>query len=46
MPLILRREDLAIREIKKTMAKGNGQKIAECFQSWKAKTDVAQENML
>ena len=40
VPLILRREDLAVREITKIMAKDNGQKIAECFQIWKAKTDV------
>ena len=40
VPLDLRREDLAVREITKIMAKDNGQKIAECFKTWKDKTEA------
>ena len=28
------------------MAKDNGQKIAECFQTWKAKKEEAQEKIM
>ena len=46
LPLDLRREDLAVTEITKIMAKDNGQKIAECFQTWKAMIEEAQERIL
>ena len=40
------REDLAVREITKIMAKDNGQKIAERFQTWKAKKEEAREKIM
>ena len=46
VPLDLRREDLAVREITMIMAKDNGQKISECFQTWKAKTKEDQEKIM
>ena len=46
VPLELRREDMAVREVTKIMAKVNGQKIAECFQTWKATTEEAQEKIM
>ncbi|MCG7878799.1 MAG: reverse transcriptase domain-containing protein [Candidatus Thiodiazotropha endolucinida] len=45
-PLDLRREDLAVRELTKIIAKDSGQKIVECFKTWKAKAGEAQEKIM
>ena len=45
-PLDLRREDLAVRELTKIMAKENNQKIAECFQNWQVKIEEQHEKYL
>ena len=46
VPLDLRQEGLEVVEITKIMANDNGQKISECFQTWKAKTEKAQEKIV
>ena len=45
-PLDLRREDLAVRELTKIMAKENNQKVAECFQNWQVKIEEQHEKYL
>ena len=42
----LRREDLAMRELTKIMAKENNQKVAECFQNWQVKIEEQHEKYL
>ena len=46
VPLDLRREGLEVIEITKIMANDNGQKISECFHTWKAKTEDAKEKIM
>lgn len=45
-PLDLRREELAVRELTKTMAKDRNQKIAECFENWKVKIETCHEKYI
>ena len=42
----LRREDLAVRELTKIMAKENTQKVAECFQNCQVKIEEQREKYL
>ena len=42
-PLDLRREDLAVRELSKIMAKENNQKVAEFFQNGQVKIEEQRE---
>ena len=45
-PLDLRREDLAVRELTKIMAKENNQKVKVCFQYWQVKIEEQHEKYL
>ena len=46
MPLNLRREELAVRELVKIMAKGKNEEIAKCFETWKYQTEEIPEKIL
>ena len=46
MPLDLRREELAVRELVKTMAKDKNEEIAKCFETWKYQTEEIPEKIL
>ena len=46
MPLDLRREELAVRELVKIMAKDQTEEIAKCFDAWKYQMEESTEKCL
>ena len=46
MPLDLRREELAVRELVKIMAKDQNEEIAKCFDAWKYQMEESTEKFL
>ncbi|MEW8548209.1 MAG: reverse transcriptase domain-containing protein [Candidatus Thiodiazotropha sp.] len=46
LPLDLRREDLAVREVTKIIAKDKRQKVAECFDIWKNEVEGKPEKIV
>ena len=46
MPLHLRREELAVRELVKIMVKYKNEEIAKCFDTWKYQMEESTEKFL
>ena len=46
MPLDLRREELAVRELKKILSNDKNEEIAKCFETWKYRTEEKSETFL
>ena len=44
MPLDLRREELAVRELTKILSKDKNEEIAKCFETWKYRTGKNQKH--
>ena len=45
MPLDLRRDELAVRELVKIMAKDKNEEVAKCFETWKYQTGEIPEKI-
>ena len=46
MPLDLRREELAVRELTKILSKDKNDEIRKCFETWKYRTEERPEKIL